>query len=130
MRASIRGRRLILLTTVAILALPAVAGAHLRLKRSVPANGSRVSSPPSAVRLWFTETPEVALTSVTLTPRGGSPIAHAPLRVDRENDGAVVADFGRALPSGSYLVAWRAASRDGHSIRGRFTFAVAPPPPR
>src|SRR3982074_996217 len=45
---------------------PARAWAHAHLKRSEPAAGSKVASPPDVIRLWVSERPELSMTFVSL----------------------------------------------------------------
>jgi copper transport protein len=49
------------------------------------------------------------------------------VRRDSADENTVVAVVGRTLASGSYRVIWRVAARDGHPIRGAFTFTVTTP---
>ena len=114
------------LCVAAVLAVPAFvrAGAwHTRLERSEPAAGSVVPAPP-AIRLWFSERVELALTGLTLTgPDGHVARTVRATRADGEGSPVVVA-VNQALAAGRYTVAWRTASRDGHPVKGTFAFTV------
>jgi methionine-rich copper-binding protein CopC len=55
--------------------LPASAYAHPRLTRSDPAAAQRLTAMVSMLRLWFSERPELPLTSVVLSDSAGKAIA-------------------------------------------------------
>ncbi|MBA3340327.1 MAG: copper resistance protein CopC/CopD [Gemmatimonadaceae bacterium] len=106
------------------LATPANASAHGGLKSSDPAPGDTVRSVLTRIRLDFSEAPEMAFTSVQLRgPSGslidtGKPVFSGPL--------TLVLSFPGVSAPGTYTVIWRTAGKDGHPVRGRFTFAIAP----
>ena len=98
---------------------------HNHLVKSSPGKDEQLSSAPKEVRLWFSERPEVAFTSVTLMQEDSTRIAT--VKAVATTDSLVVAaPLTMALPPGKYLVGWRTASRDGHAIRGVFGFTIAP----
>ncbi len=98
---------------------------HTHLKRADPANGAHLTAPPAAIRLWFSEKPELAVTTVKLTRANGTSISLDPLKMtDATDTAAVVAGIKSPLPAGSYTVAWRVMARDGHPSRGTFSFVV------
>jgi len=97
---------------------------HLRLEKSEPAAGAVLAASPSAIRLWFSLPPEMAVTVVRLTNAGGAAI---PLGTPRRGTGAsdpVEVPLKQPLPAGSYTVSWKTSSRDGHPIKGDFRFSV------
>ena len=100
---------------------------HLRLERSEPAANDTVTAAPAAVRLWVSEQPELAVTTVRLSATGGGPIAVAPLTRDAGADAPVVAPLRGPLAAGVYTVWWRSTARDGHVSTGQFQFVIAPP---
>ena len=116
--------RLALLTVLsasaALAALPSAK--HATLVSSEPAANSRLASPPTQVRLVFSEPIEGKLAKVTLVPATGAPIA---LRAggDPRDVHAVIAPVD-ALSAGSYKVEWRVVSADGHPVDGSFNFTV------
>jgi methionine-rich copper-binding protein CopC len=99
---------------------------HLHLVKSAPAADATVDAPPEAIRLWFSQQPELAVTSVRVTgPRPAT--ATIPLAPLARGDSAsvVVAPVKRKMAPGSYTVAWRTMAKDGHVARGTFAFTVA-----
>jgi len=99
---------------------------HLHLVKSRPPANATVDAVPDSIRLWFSQRPELAVTSVKVTGPGETTVALAPLA---EGDSAVVIAPVKAKASatlGSYSVAWRTMSKDGHVVRGTFSFRVQP----
>lgn len=97
---------------------------HLRLEKSEPAKGELLTASPTAIRLWFSLPPELAVTVVKLANAEGKAI---PLGAPKRASGAkepVVVDVSQPLAAGSYTVSWKTSSRDGHPIRGDFQFSI------
>ncbi len=108
----------------ALLLLPAVLWAHTKLLSSKPANGATIGTPPSSIRLVFSERAALAMTSVRLVS-GPDTTNLTPLALDPENPSEIVAPISGSLRAGVYTVLWRVAGRDGHPIRGTVSFTVA-----
>jgi methionine-rich copper-binding protein CopC len=110
----------------AALVAPASArtGFHLRLLRSDPAADATLAAPPRALRLTFSEAPQLAVTSVRLRGPGDRAVALSALVRDRGDRGTVVATPRAPLAPGRYTVTWRTMSNDGHPMRGTFHFTV------
>jgi len=110
------------------LALPASAGAHAYLVRTVPAASVILDSPPPNIQLTYDEPvePRFAIISVTDTA-GHQQTAGPPQRSPADPDTLVV-PLRPGLPEGWYLIYWRAISIDGHPVQGAFTYAVGPNP--
>lgn len=125
--------RAVLLAAAA--ALPAVATAavfHLRLLRSEPIANTRVAASPALVKLWFSQRPELTVTSVKLKSGvgvGAVERALAPLTRATDASAPIVASVGAALAPGRYEVVWRTMARDGHVLNGVIPFEVIPSPP-
>src|SRR2546421_8598287 len=101
-----------------------VASAHARLLRSQPAANSTLKQTPKSVELWFSEELEASMSTVTVTDQAGG-------RVDKNN--ATLAEGDKKLQieleeleSGTYTVDWKVLSTDQHTMKGQFTFTVAP----
>jgi copper transport protein len=117
-----RGTRLAL--ALALLLCPTAALAHAHLKRSEPAAGSRITSSPQWIRLWFTERPELSMTAVSIKDASGNVFALASPEVDRSDPLLILVPVAQPLPAGQYTVTWRTAASDGHPSRGTFGFVV------
>jgi copper transport protein len=114
---------------IAILLLssaPAPLLAHVGLKSSSPAAGAHLAQVPKQLRLNFTETPELTFTSVRLLSASGREISLGPLAFPPDSRRAVIAPVTGAIEAGIYVVTWQVAGDDGHPVRGRFEFVVAP----
>ena len=126
------GRTLRLGLALALLLCPARAWAHAHLKRSEPAAGSRITSSPQVIRLWFSERPELSVTFISMKDANGKEFALGSPQNDGGDPLTVSVRVSQPLPAGRYTVAWRAAASDGHPSHGTFGFVVlttaAPPP--
>ena len=115
-----------LLLALLLLAMPGVAFAHGRLKSSSPGAGAHLGTVPRELRFEFSEVPDLTFSAVKLIGPGGREIALGALRYAAESRRTVIAAIARPLPAGVYDVQWQLAGDDGHPIRGRFNFVVAP----
>ncbi len=109
---------------LALALLPGVALAHARLTGSTPTAGSSLSKSPTELRLTFSEKTELAMTRVKLLGPDGKEIALAPPAAGGDEGLSVVTAVRSTLAPGTYTVTWQVAGRDGHPVRGNFTFVV------
>jgi copper resistance protein C len=116
-----------------LVSAPMIAGAaarHLKLIRSEPAVNAALTTSPTQVKLWFTQRPELTVTSVKVkSGTGASAVerALAPLARATPAGSPIVAPIGAALASGHYEVVWRTMARDGHVLNGVIPFDVGAP---
>jgi methionine-rich copper-binding protein CopC len=124
--SALRGRlRTALLTAaIALTVTPAVALAHGRLVASNPAADSRITAAPRELRLTFSEKAELAVSRVRLLGPDGKAVALAPLTASDDEGRTVVAAVQGSLAPGAYTVEWQLVGRDGHPVRGKFSFVV------
>jgi len=114
-----------LAAAVALAVAPSVAHAHGRLVASNPGVGSRVATAPRELRLTFSEKIELAVSRVQLLGPDGNAIALAKMSAAAADSGrTAIASISTPLAQGAYTVVWQLVGRDGHPIRGRFTFTV------
>ncbi len=119
---------------LALVVVPAMAGTvarHLKLLRSEPLANTTVAQSPVQVKLWFSQRPELAVTSVRITSGTGAQAAErtlAPLGHGTADDAPITAPIGAALAPGHYEVVWRTMARDGHVLNGVIPFDVARAP--
>ncbi|GAC1457777.1 MAG: copper resistance CopC/CopD family protein [Ktedonobacteraceae bacterium] len=105
---------------------PSVSEAHAILLRSDPAKGAVLSTAPTRVRMWFTE-------SLNPTYSTARILNGSRQRVDQNNAHVVSNDqtemdvnLSPNLPPAVYVVIWRTQSADdGHVLTGSFIFTVA-----
>ncbi|APU43465.1 copper resistance CopC/CopD family protein [Streptomyces sp. TN58] len=123
------------LTVLALLAavcalLVAGAGsafAHASLSGSDPAEGSIVKEAPQHVTLTFTESVTFSEDSLRVLSPENQRVNPAPAQhVDGKGNTARVR-LSDKLSEGTYTVAWRVVSADGHPISGAFVFSVGKP---
>ena len=129
-------RRLTAARAVAVALLcsaPMIVGAaarHLKLIRSEPAANAALAASPTQVKLWFTQRPELTVTSVKVKSGTGTSVverALAPLARSTAAGSPIVARIGAALATGHYEVVWRTMARDGHVLNGVIPFDVGAP---
>ena len=95
---------------------------HARLLRSTPAADARLSRPPEAVLLIFSEAVVAELSQITVTKPDGSVLHLRPI-ADPQGAHALTAPLA-PLSSGIHRVAWRIVSADGHPVAGSFSFSL------
>ena len=116
---------LLLAVLVAAVATPAAgSGLHLKLTKSAPAKDAELVDSPAEIRLWFSQATELSISRIQMTAADGTVIELG--KVETGPDNALVAAVPTPLAAGTYEVAWRTSSGDGHPIRGTIGFAVAP----
>lgn len=117
---------LLLLLTLAALAVPGRALAHNSLDGSDPPDGATVSATPAQITLFFTADVPLDTLTVTLVDAAG---------VRTELAGAVHGASGvrevvtplPALAPGPVSVRWRLVGPDGHPVTDTVDFTLAPP---
>jgi len=95
---------------------------HLHLVKSVPGANATVAAAPDSIRLWFSQPPELNVTSVKVTGPGTAAVSLAPL-AERDSS-LVVAPVKGKMAAGAYTVAWRTMAKDGHVAHGTFAFRI------
>ena len=115
---------------VALTALLLGAGAawgHAFLERAQPRVGSTVKSPPSQVRVWFTEAIEPAFSTLEVVNERGERVDRGPAHVDAASRALLLVPL-KPLGPGTYRVKWRVLSVDTHVTEGDFTFRIVDAP--
>jgi copper transport protein len=117
---------MLLFALVAALALalgPASpAHAHAALESSVPAPSSILDAPPTDIALDFDEPVTVQAGAIRLLDGSGKDIALG--LPEKASDPTIVTAAVPDIPNGTYVIAWRVISQDGHPADGAFTFDV------
>lgn len=98
---------------------PTVAAAHDQLVAAEPAADSSWDSPPSQIRLTFSDQPQELGLAVIVS--GSDGVDHVTSIVI---DGRDVVAHLEELADDGYLVRWRVVSSDGHPISGVIPFTV------
>lgn len=109
-----------LLGVLALAVLPAApAAAHAALLSSSPAQGDRLRVLPAEVTFEFNQDMSAPAYVIVTAPDGSSVTDGDP-----EVDGAVVRQAVSEGPEGTYTMAYRVVSEDGHPVTGEIAFTV------
>jgi methionine-rich copper-binding protein CopC len=111
---------LLTLTGAALLATATEASAHSVLVSSNPPEGATLATPPATVSLTFNENVRAPAYVVVSGPGGA--------RVDDGAPGilnATVTERLRPGRAGTYTIAYRVMSADGHPVEGELTYGLA-----
>ena len=121
------------LFTAALLLVPATpAAAHNSLQEATPARDARLTTAPTQVTLRFLQQLNPAFTTITLRDSTDRQVPASAPAVDGATGTVTIEE---PLGNGTYTVAYRVVSRDGHPVQGSYRFTVADPaaprrPPR
>ncbi|MFG2050757.1 copper resistance protein CopC [Micromonospora sp. NPDC048935] len=117
-----------MLAVLVVLLVPAApAWAHNSLKSATPARDATLPSAPTQVALEFMQRLDPAFTTVVLTDATRRKLATGDPVVTGAKSTVQVTD---PLPNGTYTVAYRVVSVDGHPVQGSYPFTVADPASR
>lgn len=100
------------------------ASAHAELLSSSPPQSSVLLSPPRQVVLRFDEPVEIDFGSIRVLDLGGRRVDEGGTRHPAGDGRAVGIALPGRLPDGTYVVAWRVVSDDGHPVHGAYVFSV------
>lgn len=124
-----RAQRLGLLLGLALLIAlgrQGTARAHAYIERATPPDGSAMTTPPSEIRLVYTEPVEPSLATLTLYGRDGKPVPGTRL----ESEGNLVLLLRLPpLSEGPYTLLSKVLGADGHVTEETVSFYVGTPPP-
>lgn len=118
-------RTFLLATVAAGSLLGANAAVHTHLVKAEPGIDSTVTVAPKQVRLWFNEAPEVALSAATIVKADNSPVATIKLAAT-DDPLSVAGTIPVPIEPGTYNILWRTGSKDGHAVRGKYSFKFDP----
>ncbi|MCH1638864.1 copper resistance CopC family protein [Paenibacillus barengoltzii] len=110
-----------LLTMIALI-FPTIASAHTKLTSSSPKQDEAVNTPIDQIQLEFNTMIE-PLSSFKLTGDAGT-IDIKDLRIDGQTMTGSLSD---GLKNGTYEVQWKIVGKDGHPIKGAYSFSVSVP---
>ncbi|GEM_PF-728591 len=112
---------------ILLLAVYTSVEAHAELTRSEPAANTVLSSPPTSIKMWFTEPLDTTLSSARLYNSNGAPIEGTSITTDPA-DARIMTMSVPALGNEVYTVRWTTFSIiDGHVLKGSFLFSVGVP---
>ncbi|HWM73781.1 MAG TPA: copper resistance protein CopC [Nocardioides sp.] len=99
------------------------AAAHATLISTDPAEGEVLEKTPDVVTFTYDEPVSLTDDSIQVFDAAGEPVDSSA----SSEDDIVTADLPDELPTGTYVVAWRVVSTDGHPISGSLTFSIGAP---
>jgi methionine-rich copper-binding protein CopC len=88
-----------------------------------PGAGSNLASAPKEIRLQFSDNVELPFSKIKLLNANDAPIEASAIALDKGNPRALVATLP-ALTSGVYRVRWSTVTRDGHKVKGEYSFTI------
>ncbi len=100
--------------------MPSGAAAHAELLGTEPANDTTIEQHPDAATLTFSESVTIPFGAIKAYGPDGSRVNDS----EPSADGEVVTIPIDSEQAGTYAIAWRVTSPDGHPVRGAFTFNV------
>ena len=101
-------------------------GIHLRLVRAEPAADSTVTVAPKEIRLFFSEVPQIRVTTVRLVNATQQEITVGEAKADANDGKIVMAPITVSVAPGTWTVSWRTMARDGHVVSGDYRFTLRP----
>jgi methionine-rich copper-binding protein CopC len=105
----------------ALIATASPLEAHMAFEKSEPAPDATVTAAPRALKVWFTEAPDPAVSKIEMRgPSGAVTLGGFHTMADK----SMMAMVEGALPDGRYTVSWQSAGNDGHIQTGEFAFTV------
>jgi copper transport protein len=105
----------------------APAAAHAIVKRTEPGIDEVVAASPPRVLMEFNEPVEISFGSIRVFDVHGRRVEEGEARYVPGSSDAVEVRLEPELPRGTYTVAWRIVSSDGHPIGEAFVFHVGAP---
>lgn len=123
---SLRVVLVVALTLLATIGLAGTASAHATLIGSDPADGATLQAAPTAVTLTFDDSLENFEPVVTITGPDGNQYQSGAATIDGPTLSTAV---GLLTAPGTYTIAYRVVSDDGHPVEGQVRFDLAVPAP-
>ena len=106
--------------------LSSAAFAHPKLLSAEPAAGGPATTSPKQIKITFNEAVIPQFSGVVVKDQAGKAIATGKATVDPASRKLLVVPVNEPLPPGDYMVEWHAVSDDTHSVKGAYSFSVAP----
>jgi methionine-rich copper-binding protein CopC len=119
-----RSAAVIALVLAALLLPAAPAAAHNTLQAATPAQDARLTTAPKQVTLRFLQQLNPEFITIVLSDAGRRKVPTGAPAVDGPTGTVTV---NEPLVNGTYTVAYRVVSADGHPVQGSYRFTVADP---
>ncbi|HEX5542090.1 MAG TPA: copper resistance protein CopC [Micromonospora sp.] len=99
----------------------APASAHNELRTTAPAKDAVLQTPPDEVVLEFVERLDPKFTTIVVTDENKKSVPTSDPQISGPRG---VVTFDQPLDAGTYTVAYRVVSLDGHPVQGSYSFTV------
>jgi methionine-rich copper-binding protein CopC len=107
--------------TLALLAVPAAAAAHVELVSSTPAAGDNLDTTPTEVTVTFDDELDPDRSGFTVTDAGGNEVGNGEVDLTVA-DRNVLTGAVTITDPGVYTVTYTVAGLDGHEVEGTLSF--------
>ena len=114
---------ILFLTALALLLCANGALAHSKLKESKPASHEELNKAPSNVVLIFSKAIETAFSKVRVFDGDGKQVDNGKITVSGEKNHILQVGLS-PVGVGDYTVKYSAVAKDGHKVKGEYTFHV------
>lgn len=105
---------------ILLLGMSAAAVAHSPVKTTAPANGATLTAAPATIEIAFKDA--VRLTKAAIVSSEGQ---NTNLDLSASKSFSAKHELPTPqLPPGDYTVEWRALAKDGHAMKGSFSFSI------
>ena len=121
-RGSMRGLAIIAMATMMAGLAAGTVQAHAQLTSTTPADGATLAAPPAAVTFTFDADLLPGTNTISINDDHGNVVASQQVQPDGPS---VSVAWPAALEVGTYQVAYRVVSADGHPVTGAITFTIA-----
>lgn len=98
--------------------------AHAGIVERQPDDGASLSRPPQQVKVTFNEPTDLAFDPLKVFDSSGERVDLDNARTAPGSPEVVVVDLEEGLPAGTYRVAYRITSVDGHVVAGDYNFTA------
>jgi len=119
-----RTRRVVVSVLALTLSTAGVVLAHATLVASSPRKNENLASPPTVVRLEFSEAVTASSSRIALVASDSTRIALTPRAPGDGNPRVLEADVPTLSVVGAYVVEWRLIGADGHPVSGQYAFTI------
>jgi methionine-rich copper-binding protein CopC len=97
---------------------------HMALVKSEPGADSTVTAAPTALKLYWSQTPKLPVTTIRLSNATNQAVTLGTPKTDEQDAKILSVPVTGTVAPGVYTVTWRTAGDDGHILNGTYKFTV------
>jgi methionine-rich copper-binding protein CopC len=94
----------------------------MALSRTEPGADSTVTAAPTALKMYWTQSPKLPVTTIRLTSATNQAVTLGEPKTDEKDAKILSVPVTGAVAPGVYTVTWRTAGDDGHILNGTYKF--------